>query len=114
MVVAKGKKVTNVNVGQQVVSLHWSPCMTCKACRIGKTTLCENGLKSTFLGVSTNGGYAEYVKNKCMGFVPLPPHQYTALEAAPVSVSLWLDNNVLIFFYGYCYGYIFVLLNTKF
>ncbi len=82
--VAKGEKVSNLEVGNQVVSLHWSPCMKCKECRNGKSIHCKNGIENSFLGVSTNGGYAEYVKNKCKGFVAVPPHQFTALEAAPI------------------------------
>ncbi len=77
-----GPSVTDLAVGDKVVSLHWSSCGTCTACREGRTTHCANNTKS-FFGLTTNGGYAEYTVNGSSAFVKVPSG-WSAVEAAPV------------------------------
>lgn len=69
-------------VGDRVVSLHWAPCMHCRACLDGRTTHCSNARES-FFGLTTDGGYASTVTNGATAFVKAPPG-WSAVEAAPV------------------------------
>jgi NAD+-dependent secondary alcohol dehydrogenase Adh1 len=65
-----GKAVTNVQPGDTVI-LHPTPtCGLCHACRAGDDMHCEN---STFPGLSTDGGMAEYLKTSARACVKLDP-----------------------------------------
>jgi len=55
--------------GDRVVLDPVQYCNACDVCYRGQTNLCEN---KTVLGVSTNGGFAEYSKSKYTGVHPLP------------------------------------------
>jgi NAD+-dependent secondary alcohol dehydrogenase Adh1 len=65
-----GSAVTNVAVGDTVI-LHPTPtCGLCRACRAGNDMHCEN---STFPGLSTDGGMAEYLLTSARACVKLDP-----------------------------------------
>jgi NAD+-dependent secondary alcohol dehydrogenase Adh1 len=65
-----GSAVTNVAVGDTVI-LHPTPtCGLCHACRAGDDMQCEN---STFPGLSTDGGMAEYLLTSARACVKLDP-----------------------------------------
>jgi NAD+-dependent secondary alcohol dehydrogenase Adh1 len=65
-----GSAVTNVAVGDTVI-LHPTPtCGLCRACRAGDDMHCEN---STFPGLSTDGGMADYLLTSARACVKLDP-----------------------------------------
>jgi NAD+-dependent secondary alcohol dehydrogenase Adh1 len=65
-----GSAVTNVAVGDTVI-LHPTPtCGLCRACRAGDDMHCEN---SSFPGLSTDGGMAEYLLTSARCCVRLDP-----------------------------------------
>jgi NAD+-dependent secondary alcohol dehydrogenase Adh1 len=65
-----GSAVTNVAVGDTVI-LHPTPtCGLCRASRAGDDLHCEN---STFPGLSTDGGMAEYLLTSARACVKLDP-----------------------------------------
>jgi NAD+-dependent secondary alcohol dehydrogenase Adh1 len=65
-----GSAVTNVEVGDTVI-LHPTPtCGLCRACRAGQDMHCEN---SSFPGLSTDGGMAEYLLTSARACVRLDP-----------------------------------------
>ena len=57
VVTAVGSRVTNVKVGDRVISSTYMACRTCENCRRGRVTLCEN--LSGRLGITVDGGFAE-------------------------------------------------------
>ena len=59
VVTAVGSRVTNVKVGDRVISSTYMACRTCENCRRGRDTLCEN--LSGRLGITVDGGFAEYM-----------------------------------------------------
>jgi NAD+-dependent secondary alcohol dehydrogenase Adh1 len=74
-----GSAVTNVKVGDTVI-LHPTPtCGLCRACRAGDDMHCEN---STFPGLSTDGGMAEYLLTSARACVKLDPKTRPADVAA--------------------------------
>ncbi len=65
-----GSAVTNVSVGDTVI-LHPTPtCGLCRACRAGDDMHCES---SSFPGLSTDGGMAEYLLTSARACVKLDP-----------------------------------------
>ncbi|MBO0821060.1 MAG: NAD(P)-dependent alcohol dehydrogenase [Nocardiopsaceae bacterium] len=65
-----GSAVTNVAVGDTVI-LHPTPtCGLCRACRAGDDMHCDN---SSFPGLSTDGGMAEYLLTSARACVKLDP-----------------------------------------
>jgi NAD+-dependent secondary alcohol dehydrogenase Adh1 len=65
-----GSAVTSVAVGDTVI-LHPTPtCGLCRACRAGQDMHCIN---STFPGLSTDGGMAEYLLTSARACVKLDP-----------------------------------------
>jgi NAD+-dependent secondary alcohol dehydrogenase Adh1 len=65
-----GSTVTNVAVGDTVI-LHPTPtCGLCRACRAGQDMHCEN---STFPGLDSDGGMAEYLLTSARACVKLDP-----------------------------------------
>jgi NAD+-dependent secondary alcohol dehydrogenase Adh1 len=65
-----GSAVTNVAVGDTVI-LHPTPtCGLCRACRAGDDMHC---IASTFPGLSTDGGMAEYLLTSARACVKLDP-----------------------------------------
>jgi len=81
-----GSAVTNVAVGDTVI-LHPTPtCGLCHACRAGDDMHCEN---SSFPGLSTDGGMAEYLLTSARACVKLdpatPPADVAALADAGIT-----------------------------
>ncbi len=65
-----GSAVTNVQVGDTVI-LHPTPtCGLCQACRAGNDMHCE---QSTFPGLDSDGGMAEYLLTSARACVKLDP-----------------------------------------
>ena len=65
-----GSAVTNVAVGDTVI-LHPTPtCGLCRACRAGQDMHCSN---SSFPGLSTDGGMAEYLLTSARACIKLDP-----------------------------------------
>jgi NAD+-dependent secondary alcohol dehydrogenase Adh1 len=80
-----GSAVTNVAVGDTVI-LHPTPtCGLCRACRAGDDMHCEN---SSFPGLSTDGGMAEYLLTSARACVKLEP------ETRPQDVAALADAGI--------------------
>ena len=75
---AIGSAVTNVREGDKVIVHPLVTCGLCRACRSGDDVHCE---ASSFPGIDTNGGYAEYLKTSARGVVKIDE----ALEPADVA-----------------------------
>src|SRR6202451_369929 len=65
-----GSAVTNVAVGDTVILHPTPPCGLCRACRAGDDMHC---VASTFPGLSTDGGMAEYLLTSARACVKLDP-----------------------------------------
>src|SRR6201991_202247 len=65
-----GPAVTNVQPGDTVILHPVTTCGLCHACRAGDDMHCEN---STFPGLSTDGGMAEYLLTSARACVKLDP-----------------------------------------
>ena len=76
---AVGDEVTRVNVGDRVAVPFHEACGVCPYCRSGRTNLCD---ALEFLGMTHDGGYAEYARvvNADLNCVPLP--EQVTFEAA--------------------------------
>jgi D-arabinose 1-dehydrogenase-like Zn-dependent alcohol dehydrogenase len=74
-----GSEVTGVQVGDRVAVPFHEACGTCPYCRAGRTNLCD---AMEFLGMTHDGGYAEYVRvvNADLNCVRLP--ETVSYEAA--------------------------------
>lgn len=80
-----GSAVSNVDVGDTVI-LHPTPtCGLCHACRAGDDMHCEN---STFPGINTDGGMAEYLLTHARACVKLDP------ETRPEDVAALADAGI--------------------
>ena len=75
---AIGSAVTNVREGDKVIVHPLITCALCRACRSGDDVHCE---ESSFPGIDTNGGYAEYLKTSARSVVKIDE----ALEPADVA-----------------------------
>ena len=75
---AIGSAVTNVREGEKVIVHPLITCGLCRACRSGDDVHCE---ASSFPGIDTNGGYAEYLKTSARSVVKIDE----ALEPADVA-----------------------------
>jgi NAD+-dependent secondary alcohol dehydrogenase Adh1 len=80
-----GAGVTNVAPGDTVI-LHPTPtCGLCRACRAGDDMHCSN---STFPGINTDGGMAEYLLTSARACVLLDPATQPADVAALADAGL--------------------------
>src|SRR5207249_1251772 len=80
-----GSAVTNVQVGDTVI-LHPTPtCGLCRACRAGDDMHCTH---STFPGISTDGGMAQFLLTRARACVPLDPGTRPADVAALADAGL--------------------------
>ncbi len=80
-----GSAVTNVAVGDTVI-LHPTPtCGLCHACRAGEDMHCVN---SSFPGLSTDGGMAEYLLTSARACVKLDP------QTRPEDVAALADAGI--------------------
>jgi len=75
---AVGDAVTNVTAGDKVILHPLITCGLCRACRSGDDVHCE---KSSFPGIDTNGGYAEYLRTTARSVVKIDD----SLEPADVA-----------------------------
>jgi NAD+-dependent secondary alcohol dehydrogenase Adh1 len=75
---AVGSAVTNIAEGDKVILHPLMTCGLCRACRSGDDVHCEN---NQFPGISTDGGYAEYLKTSARSCVRLDD----SLEPADVA-----------------------------
>ena len=73
-----GSAVTNVGEGDKVIVHPLVTCGLCRACRSGDDVHCE---ASSFPGIDTDGGYAEYLKTSALSVVKIDE----ALEPADVA-----------------------------
>ena len=68
-------------VGQRVgVGWHGGHCFHCAACRRGEFGACESSLTT---GLSSDGGYAQFMIARAEVLVPIP-EELTSVEAAPL------------------------------
>lgn len=70
IVTAVGSNVTNVKIGDRVISSTYMVCKSCEFCRQGRDTLCVN-LQGR-LGITVDGGFAEYMRVKAPCLVKIP------------------------------------------
>ncbi len=64
-----GDSVETVEVGDPVICHPVQTCGTCRPCRLGEDMYCEN---SAFNGLTTDGGFAEYLHTSDRAAIPLP------------------------------------------
>eukprot|EP00127_Corallochytrium_limacisporum_P002529 Clim_evm86s128 gene=Clim_evmTU86s128 len=82
-----GPSVTDFKEGDHVVSLHWAACGECRGCIEKGSTACERA-SSTFLGITADGGYAEYCSLGQAGWVKVPDDApFTSTEAATIQCT---------------------------
>ncbi|MBS7636964.1 zinc-dependent dehydrogenase [Candidatus Bathyarchaeota archaeon] len=89
VIVEKGKKVKNFDVGDRVFVHHHVACLKCHYCQRGDYTLCEQFHKTNIVP----GGFAEYFK------VPAPNLQ---LDTLKIPESLSFEEATLIEPVGCC------------
>lgn len=82
---AVGSAVSNVAVGDPVILHPLVTCGLCRACRDGDDVHCEN---STFPGIDTDGGYAQYLKTTARSAIKLDPSLQPADVAALADAGL--------------------------
>lgn len=80
-----GDAVTGLKVGDKVILHPLVTCGLCKACRFGDDVHCEN---STFPGINTDGGYAEYLKTTARSVIKLDDKLEPADVAALADAGL--------------------------
>jgi len=68
-VVETGAEVDVVSEGDQVICHPVQTCGTCRPCRLGETMYCEN---QSFNGLTTDGGFADYLLTSERSVIPLP------------------------------------------
>jgi D-arabinose 1-dehydrogenase-like Zn-dependent alcohol dehydrogenase len=68
-VVAVGEEVQTVSVGDPVICHPVMTCGECRQCRLGEDMYCEN---LAFPGLTTDGGFAEYLLTSERATIPLP------------------------------------------
>jgi len=68
-VAATGENVDLVAEGDPVICHPVQTCGTCRPCRLGETMYCEN---QAFNGLTTDGGFAEYLHTSERSVIPLP------------------------------------------
>jgi threonine dehydrogenase-like Zn-dependent dehydrogenase len=87
VVVARGSRVSNLEIGQRVVPGAGWWCGVCPRCQEGRINICENYY---LYGIHTNGGLAEFAvfpAKMCMP-VPLDCTDEAAAIAQPCAVAL--------------------------
>ena len=87
-IAALGSDVTGWSVGERVVGGASPRCGTCRRCREGKPSQCEN--RSSLVTDHTDGAFAEYVLCRATGVLRIPDGlspRHAAL-AEPLSVAL--------------------------
>ncbi|WP_126664090.1 NAD(P)-dependent alcohol dehydrogenase [Haloterrigena salifodinae] len=69
VVAETGEEVTLVEEGDPVICHPVQTCGICRPCRLGEDMYCEN---SAFNGLTTDGGFAEYLQTNERAVIPLP------------------------------------------
>ncbi|ARS89742.1 NAD(P)-dependent alcohol dehydrogenase [Natrarchaeobaculum aegyptiacum] len=69
VVAEAGDEVTLVEEGDPVICHPVQTCGICRPCRLGEDMYCEN---SAFNGLTTDGGFAEYLQTNERAVIPLP------------------------------------------
>ena len=64
-----GDQVTTVDVGDSVICHPVMTCGKCRPCRVGEDMYCKN---LRFPGLTTNGGFAEYLQTSERSVIQLP------------------------------------------
>ncbi len=82
---AVGSAVTNVAVGDPVILHPLVTCGLCRACRFGDDVHCSN---SSFPGIDSDGGYAEYLKTTARSAIKLDASLQPAGVAALADAGL--------------------------
>ncbi|ERN55124.1 galactitol-1-phosphate 5-dehydrogenase [Alkalihalophilus marmarensis] len=86
LIVERGNAVTNVEVGDRVVAIPFTPCKMCSYCNSGEFSLCEN---HGMLGSKSPGGFAEYVNIKATNVLPINGMDFEeAAMIEPLAVAL--------------------------
>ncbi len=80
-----GSAVTNLAVGDAVILHPLVTCGLCRACRAGDDVHCT---ASTFPGIDSDGGYAEYLKTTARSTIKLDPSLQPADVAALADAGL--------------------------
>jgi acryloyl-coenzyme A reductase len=84
-VAAAGPDAT-LRVGERVMSLIFTGCGHCPACRSGTQAACHTA-RARFMGDDFDGGYAEYVRAPARAFLRVP-HELSLRAAAVVNCTL--------------------------
>ncbi len=82
---AVGDAVTNVAAGDAVILHPLVTCGLCRACRDGDDVHCTN---SSFPGIDSDGGYAEYLRTTARSAIRLDPSLQPADVAALADAGL--------------------------
>ncbi len=80
-----GDEVTLVEEGDQVICHPVMTCGTCRSCRLGEDMYCEN---LSFPGLTTDGGFAEYLLTSERAVIPLPG------DVDPVDIAPHADAGI--------------------
>lgn len=81
-VFSRGNGIQNIEVGSKGVAYTVISDGTCNYCRIGMYNLCPS---RGFIGIATDGGYAEYVSVPSANFFPLDKVDEKTAAALPVN-----------------------------
>ena len=83
-----GSQVAGLSEGQRVVVAPYLFCGNCEYCLSGNETMCIRG---NIVGLSANGGYAEYVSVRAANVVPIPESvSYDAAAAVTLAaLTAW-------------------------
>lgn len=92
-VVAVGPGVSNVKIGDRVVSATYMTCHACEYCRSARETLCDH--VTGRLGITVDGGFAEYMKLNAQCIVKIPDTVDSA-EAAVLPCGAGVPYHALI------------------
>jgi propanol-preferring alcohol dehydrogenase len=87
-IVAIGKGVTNVKVGDRSTVYFYLVCGLCRWCRGGRETLCENF--AGHVGVHRDGGFAEFVSLPSENYLKIPDgldYEAAAIAADAVNTN---------------------------
>jgi threonine dehydrogenase-like Zn-dependent dehydrogenase len=87
-IAAVGTDVTGWSAGERVVGASSPKCGTCRRCREGKPSQCEN--RASMTGEHTDGAFAEYIMVRAASVLRLPEglSARSAALAEPLSVAL--------------------------